>query len=174
MAAVTKPLRDEHSELLPKAESLRVAAEAVGRVPSSDLSALVDRAIEFLTRELIPHAQAEEEVLYPTVARLMGAPAATATMSRDHAEVGRLTSALASLRSRMIPAGLDEDQSRGLQQTRYGLYAIIRLHFAKEEEVYLPVLDAKLSQSEAKAMFEAMENAAARAKTSKPPKVTDP
>lgn len=33
----------------------------------------------------------EEDALYPVVARLMGAPAATATMTRDHVEVERLS-----------------------------------------------------------------------------------
>ncbi len=33
----------------------------------------------------------EEDALYPVVARLMGAPAATATIARDHVEVGLLT-----------------------------------------------------------------------------------
>jgi ADP-ribosylglycohydrolase len=42
------------------------------------------------------------------------------------------------------------------------LYALVRVHFAKEEEVYLPLLDARLNADEAHAMFEAMEAAAAR------------
>lgn len=169
MAAVTQPLRDEHRELFPMVDSLRVAAEAVGKVRSDELATLVDLALDFITRQLIPHAKAEEEVLYPVVARLMGAPAATATMSRDHAEVIRLTSELASLRNRMTQARLDEDQSQFLQQLMYGLHAIIKVHFAKEEEVYLPLLDARLSASEARTMFEAMEAAARRAKASSAP-----
>jgi hypothetical protein len=46
----------------------------------------------------------------------------------------------------------------------YGLYALVKVHFAKEEEVYLPILDARLSLEEAREMFEAMENAASQAK----------
>ena len=37
---------------------------------------------------------------------------------------------------------------------------LVRLHFAKEEEVYLPVLDAGLSLEEATEMFRAMHKAA--------------
>jgi hypothetical protein len=46
----------------------------------------------------------------------------------------------------------------------YGLYALVKVHFAKEEEVYLPLLDARLTTGEAHAMFEAMEAAAKAAK----------
>jgi hemerythrin-like domain-containing protein len=46
----------------------------------------------------------------------------------------------------------------------YGLYTLVRVHFTKEEEVYLPLLDRSLSDDEAKAMFESMEAAAATAR----------
>jgi hemerythrin-like domain-containing protein len=170
MAAVTQPLRDEHHELFPMVDRLRVAAEAAGQVRSDELATLVDLALDFLSHQLIPHAKAEEEVLYPVVARLMGAPTATATMSRDHTEVVSLASDLASLRKRLTHAHLDEDQVQALQKLMYGLHAIIKLHFAKEEEVYLPLLDARLSASEARTMFEAMEAAAGRAKASSLPR----
>ena len=48
----------------------------------------------FSAHHLIPHAQAEDQALYPVVARVMGVPEATATMRRDHVEVGRLTEEL--------------------------------------------------------------------------------
>jgi iron-sulfur cluster repair protein YtfE (RIC family) len=47
----------------------------------------------------------------------------------------------------------------------YGLSAVIRVHFAKEEEIYLPILDAGLTPEEAHRMFEAMERAAQEAKS---------
>ena len=46
----------------------------------------------------------------------------------------------------------------------YGLYALVKVHFAKEEEVYLPMLDARLAPQEAQKMFRAMEAAAAEAR----------
>lgn len=42
----------------------------------------------------------------------------------------------------------------------YGLYAVIRLHFAKEEEIYLPLLDANLTPDDAADMFTTMQQAA--------------
>jgi hypothetical protein len=46
----------------------------------------------------------------------------------------------------------------------YGLYALVKVHFAKEEEVYLPLLDARLQPREAREMFAGMEEAAHAAK----------
>jgi iron-sulfur cluster repair protein YtfE (RIC family) len=164
MVALTQPLRDEHEELRPHIERLRQAAEAVGTVPPAGLRTLVDEVDGFLVHHLIPHAQAEDAALYPVVARLMGAPEATATMRRDHVEVGRLVEELGALRDQLTDLTHDPATGEALRRVLYGLYAVVRLHFAKEEEVYLPLLEARLSSGEAHAMFEAMEQAATRAK----------
>ncbi len=95
----------------------------------------------------------------------MGAPEATATMSRDHVEVGRLTKELGSLRSQLVGAGVSASQEKALRRVLYGLSAVVRVHFAKEEEIYLPTLDAGLTPEEAYRMFEAMERAAQEAKS---------
>ncbi len=164
MATLTQPLRDEHRELLPHIEQLRTVADSIGEVPAASLRAGLGDACEFLTRHLLPHAQAEEQALYPTVARVMGAPGATATMSRDHVEIGRLTEELGTLSAAWPDPAGSAPQSRSLRRVLYGLYALVKLHFAKEEEVYLPLLDARLSADEAQHLFAAMEAAAKEAK----------
>jgi iron-sulfur cluster repair protein YtfE (RIC family) len=164
MTTVTQPLRDEHKDLLPHVEELREAADAIGRVPDDELRRQLDAAYEFLARHLIPHATAEDRALYPVVDRVLGAPGATGTMSRDHVEVGRLTDELRALRAEAGAKGVDEARATALRRVLYGLYALVKVHFAKEEEVYLPLLDAKLPADEARSMFEAMERAAAEAK----------
>ncbi len=165
MVLLTQPLRDEHKELLPHIELLRTTADTIGEASIASLRRSVDEAIAFLTHHLLPHAQAEERALYPVVGRLMGAPEATATMSRDHDEVGRLTGELESLRSRLDNASMDESNEQALRRVLYGLYALVKVHFAKEEEVYLPVLDARLTAEEAAQMFEVMERAAQEARS---------
>ncbi|MBI3166382.1 MAG: hypothetical protein HYZ24_16985 [Chloroflexi bacterium] len=55
-------------------------------------------------------------------------------------------------------------QTKVLQRVLYGVYALVKLHFAKEEEVYLPILDQRLTPESAREMFEAMEDAAHKAK----------
>lgn len=164
MPLVTQPLRDEHRELLPLLERVRIAADRIGS-GSTSMEA-VDSAYEFLSEHLVPHALAEEAALYPVVARVMGSPDATKTMEVDHAEVRRLTEELHGIRTQIsdgVPSG---EQARDLQRVLYGLYTLVGVHFAKEESVYLPLLDSHLSAEEARSMFEDMEAAVNRARQS--------
>jgi hemerythrin-like domain-containing protein len=149
-------LRDEHRELQAGLEVLRIAADAVGEAPLYQVRALVARAVEFLTGELLPRADAEERGLYPVVARLIGAPEATQTMAEDHLEVARLTVELEVLhagigRTRLPPAAAQE-----LRRILYGLYALIAAHLGKEEKVFFPLVEGRLSRIEASRMLRAM------------------
>jgi iron-sulfur cluster repair protein YtfE (RIC family) len=164
MPRVTEPLREEHAELRPHIESLKTAADSVSEDHPEALKARVDEAYEFLRGHLIPHAMAEERALYPVVARVMGAEPATRTMSRDHVEVGKLTEQLNELRGRLTGGTPSEATKNELRRVLYGLYTLVAVHFTKEEEVYLPLLDEKLDAAAARAMFEAMESAAAAEK----------
>lgn len=163
MPTITQPLRDEHRELVPHIDALRTVADGIGDVPLVETRRGLDEAYIFLTRHLIPHAQAEDAALYPVVAQAMGAPEATATMSRDHAAVGQLVDELATLRQEIGTGRLDHSGERSLRRVLYGLYALIRVHFTKEEEIYLPLLDDRLSSEDAAEMFEAMDEAGRRA-----------
>jgi iron-sulfur cluster repair protein YtfE (RIC family) len=168
MAYLTQPLRDEHKELYPQVEALRLAGDAVYESLTSSAHAKIEEAYHFLTQQLIPHAQAEEKALYPVVQKVMGAPQATATMSRDHVEVRRLTEELGTLRVHRSQLTITSIQAMALRRVLYGLYALVKVHFAKEEEIYLPLLDVKLTAEEAHEMFEKMEAAAKEAKASLP------
>jgi iron-sulfur cluster repair protein YtfE (RIC family) len=87
-------------------------------------------------------------------------------MSRDHLEVIRLTEELEALRLHLFYAPLSESDEQALRRVLYGLYAIVKLHLAKEEEIYLPILEAHLSASEVAHLVEAMERTVNEAKSS--------
>jgi len=164
MTTLTQPLRDEHKELYPHIESLKNAGLSVhGTLNQASLD-LIDEAYAFLTTHLLPHAHAEEAALYPVVQKVMGSPYGTATMSRDHVEVDRLTQELGALRENLTATEIGAKKANELKLVLYGLYTLVKVHFAKEEEVYLPLLDANLTAEEAREMFEAMEAAAGEAK----------
>lgn len=160
-ALLTQPLRDEHQELIPHIEQLRTIADAVGSLSAASLMQSLDEAYEFLAHHLLVHAAAEERVLYPAVGRFMGAAQATATMSRDHAAISQMIDELASVRSQLLASSVDEKNVRSIL---YGLYAVVKLHFAKEEDIYLPLLDNRLTAQEAQALFASLEQAAAQAR----------
>ena len=159
MIALTQPLRDEHKELIPYIKRILEVANSIPEAPIEQIQENVNEVYEFLAHHLIPHAQAEDEALYPVVQKLLGSPDATRTMSRDHVEVGRYVAELAQLHQEISPQSF-----KALQRVLYGVYALVKVHFAKEEEVYLPILEERMTPDEARAMFEAMENAAGHAK----------
>lgn len=156
----TDPLRREHAELLPHIEDIRITAEVADVLAPEAFASELDDVLGFLRHHLVPHARAEDAALYPVVDRVLGAPGATATMTRDHVEVVGLVDELAGLRDALVASGSTPERICAVQRVLYGLYAVIRLHFAKEEEVYLPLLDAALTPAEADEMFERMELAA--------------
>ncbi|OGO62493.1 MAG: hypothetical protein A2029_04185 [Chloroflexi bacterium RBG_19FT_COMBO_47_9] len=168
MPSITQPLRDEHKELYRQVENLRLAGDVVNESLTTLAHDKIEQAYNFLVYQLIPHAQAEDKALYPMVQKVMGSPQATATMIRDHVEVERLTQELGTLRVHKSQLSVTFEQVYALRRVLYGLYALVKLHFAKEEEIYLPLLDAKLTAEEAHAMFEAMEAAANEAKARLP------
>jgi hemerythrin-like domain-containing protein len=163
MNPLTRPLRDEHQELIPHIEQIRILADSIPEAPLERIREGVQEVYEFMADHLLPHAQAEEAALYPVVQKVLGSPEATRTMSRDHVEVRRYTEKLAEFQQ-----GLSERDFKALQRLLYGLYAIVKLHFAKEEEVYLPILEQRLSREQAKEMFESLERAAHHAKHAAP------
>ncbi len=159
MARITQPLRDEHRELYPQIELLRQSADVVNESLTTQAHDRIEQAHTFLTRQLVAHARAEEASLYPTVQKIMGSELSTTTMVRDHVEIARLTEELDSLRVHKSQLTITSIQTAALRRVLYGLYALLKLHLAKEEEIYLPLLDSKLTPEEARAMFEKMNTA---------------
>jgi len=164
MNTLTQPLRDEHKELLPQVDRIRQVAELVDEATPADIRSGVEEVYDFLANHLKPHAEAEEAALYPVMQKVLDSPDATKTMSRDHVEVGLYIDELALLRNGLTNKALTAAQATSLRRVLYGVYALVKVHFAKEEEVYLPILDQRLTPESAQEMFEAMEAAAHKAK----------
>ena len=124
--------RAEHRELIGRVDEVARLADSLEEMSLSDRVAGIDNVLYFLRHVLVPHARAEEDVLYPAVAAILGAPSATDAMKLDHVAVQELSQELAAA----DPANLAV-QRRML----YGLDTLIRQHFRKEEELYLPLLE---------------------------------
>ena len=129
----TEPFRREHAELVTHIEHLAEAARALPAIDVAEREPLVARILEFLRETLLPHARAEEEVLYPEWARLVGFTDAAVPMIHDH-------EAIVARVDRLEETDLG-DVAR-LQELLYGLYALIGVHFRKEEDIQLPAFDA--------------------------------
>ncbi|MDZ4269675.1 MAG: heavy metal translocating P-type ATPase [Mycobacterium sp.] len=132
----------EHDELRDTLGLLRDAADRL--VAGADAGALqaLTLAHTFLTEKLLPHERAEETLLYPALARPLGTGEATATMSRTHAEIQRLSDRISThLALAEADSGIQPDQVDDLLACLYGLYTLLRLHFLQEEESYFTLTD---------------------------------
>lgn len=126
----------EHDELR---EAVGLLREAADQLVGGDAAALatLTRAHVFLTERLLPHEVAEETELYPALARPLGGGEATATMSRTHAEIQRLSDRIGThVALARASGGVAPDQTEDLLACLYGLYALLQLHFLQEEENY--------------------------------------
>ncbi|MBU8831862.1 heavy metal translocating P-type ATPase [Mycolicibacterium goodii] len=131
----------EHDELRDALGLLRTTADMF--VEDADDTALQSlRAAQLLlVNRILPHERAEEAQLYPALARPLGGEEATATMSRTHAEIQRLTDRIgAHLGIAESAKAIQPDQVDDLLACLYGLYALLRLHFLQEEENYFTLV----------------------------------
>lgn len=137
----------EHDELRDALTQLRDAADQLAAETGEsavDAVDAVDRAHTFLTERLLPHEDAEQIQLYPALATPLGSVEATATMSRTHAEIKRLSDRIGTHLALAQAAGhVQPDQIDDLRACLYGLYALLRLHFLQEEENYFTLADTE-------------------------------
>lgn len=124
-------LRTEHDEVLPVVEQVRSVADALSSGTSlATAHALLTR----LENELLPHEHADEELLVPLVARALGGSDGTAALSRTHAEIEHQVSRLRRLLRDLDDDNVEPEDVVELRGLLYGLYAVLRLHNAQEEE----------------------------------------
>ncbi len=140
----TDPIRDEHHALVPHLAHMESAATRVTEWDPAEAGSILPRIVAFLRDDLVPHATVEEELLYPAVDRLAGANV-TATMTVDHVVIGERIEALAAAVELALGQWENRDLVNDLSRQLASIAAIVSLHFRKEEEVLLPILDAGMS-----------------------------
>jgi hemerythrin-like domain-containing protein len=144
----------EHDALRPGLDRLRQAADGLGTHPGDTAIADVRAVHRFLVEELAPHEVAEGALLYPVLDRVLGGAETTATMSRAHAEIARLIRRLGRVLEAIDAEQPDEDDVRAMRRLLYGLHAILRLHFAQEEEGYFSLLDEPVVHASTRIPFD--------------------
>jgi heavy metal translocating P-type ATPase len=138
---VGRQFRDEHRRLLPEVKRIRGLADRIDTFSPGAARAELARMHAFLRDDLLPHEVAEDATAYPRVARLIGGRDPTATMSRAHLEIAHLVRVFGSLLEDLPPQGPGPEDLRDFRRLLYGLDAILRLHFAQEEESYLALIE---------------------------------
>ncbi len=130
-------LRTQHEATRSVVEEIRAVADQVSS-QDTDL-ARVRELHGRLRSELLPHERADEDDLVPLVARAIG-PTATYALTRSHAEIEHQVARL----GRLLDDTADEDVlPEDLVEVRrllYGLYGVLRLHNAQEDETAFSLL----------------------------------
>lgn len=138
---LTEPWRNEHRRFFFPLDAIRQSAERVGDLSLPELRKAIDAADAFLVQQFLPHARTEEEEVYPLVDRLIGGSHLTEGIVRDHAKVRQLARKLVALRERLIYSYFGPAQIHLLRGVLYEVHGLIEFHMAKEDELYLRLVD---------------------------------
>jgi heavy metal translocating P-type ATPase len=129
-------LRAEHRQLAPVLDRLTAMAERLPILAGAERVRALHDVDALLREQLLPHEREDDHALYPAIAELLGGDDPLAAMSRTHREIFRLHQRFAALVARMPERDPDPRVLQDLQRTLFALDAILRLHFAQEEEIY--------------------------------------
>ena len=133
---LSRRLREEHDELMPKLDSLRDTADLLDTLSPAQVMAALEEARHLLVDEILPHEAEDERVIYPQVAVLLSGEDPMALMSRTHREIFHLVDVFLRQLADLDPSGPEPADIRDLRRTLHSLHAILRLHFDQEEELY--------------------------------------
>ncbi len=138
----SQTFRDTHKEV--KAHLAHVA-EWNGSLARSPDRKTAEKIVAFFEQHIKPHAEWEEEKLYPVVDKLAGTTAEnrfTSTMRYVHRVVGRWIGELAGELKKPKP------DYTAFARRADNLLGLIQAHFEEEEEVLLQYADAKLTREQ--------------------------
>lgn len=127
----TKPFLDLHAELRDHVEHLPVAAHELPDLDVDERVDVIERIVGFLSETLLPHAAAEQRVLYPRAARILARSDDSADVAVDEAAVRQRITELAAA---------DPEDAGRLQELLYAIYALLSSHLWREEQLYLELL----------------------------------
>ena len=141
--------RDEHREFIPWLARIRTVADRLESYSPVEARDELQQIRWFLTERLPQHEEEEEAAVYPVVSRLMGGEDPMGTMARAHLEIDHLSRVFVHLVDDVPPEGPAPEDLVDLRRVLYGLHAILRLHFAQEEEAYSWLASEVLESEEA-------------------------
>ncbi len=137
-AELAERLWAEHEATRPIVEQLRTVADALDR-RDGDLTP-VHRLMARLDAELLPHEHAEEAELVPLITRVLGSPDPVGALSRTHAEIEHQAARLRRLLEELGDSVPEAEDVLEVRRMLYGMYGVLRLHNAQEEESVFSLL----------------------------------
>ena len=152
-------LRHEHRGLGPSIGGIRPLADRLGSMSAAQAMAGLGAMRAFLVDELVPHERQEDREVFPLLASALGNEDVTAGLHRTHTEIFHLVRYIDRLVRELPEAGPAPEDLTDLRRLLYGLDAILRLHMAQEEELYLSFGDTRSDAGDEDAAAAAAEAA---------------
>jgi heavy metal translocating P-type ATPase len=131
-----RQLHGEHAELRPVLDEVRQVADELESVAPGEARRRLQAVVATVRHDLLDHEHVDEREIYPAVARWMGGDDPLASMSRTHREIFHLGTMLQRLVDDLPDEGPTPSDRVEARRLLYGLDAILRLHFAQEEELF--------------------------------------
>lgn len=164
MAKPIAKIRAHHAGILKKLKRIPQTVAGI-RVDSADTSkATLEEIVEFLVDDLKPHAEGEEQFLYPAVDDLIKQyERATATMSLDHVTITEEIETFKARTEKLLTLAESRASAEEIQRAiadlleiAHHLDAVLSLHLDKEEKILLPLAEQHLSEAEAQSVLDRM------------------
>jgi iron-sulfur cluster repair protein YtfE (RIC family) len=146
---ITLPLADiaqlttEHERLAGLLSHLRTVADQLATVSSTEAATTLTATEGMVREQLLRHEHEDDTLVYPRIERSLGGDDPIAAMHRTHREVQHLGRLLGRMVTDLAPDGPDQATITEFQRVLYGLDAILRLHFAQEDELYQGLADTR-------------------------------
>ena len=134
-AVSTAALREEHRKLLEALQAVGERVETLHELPTVDQLSLAREVLDFVRRQVAPHARAEEYTLYPAADWAAGESSRlTEAVRYEHVIIIARCDALEKMIQQGAPPGK-------LMHQCYAILGLVAAHFKVTEEVLLPYLD---------------------------------
>lgn len=126
-------------------------ARLIGQLPQ------LRQVHEGLVNLLIPHMEAVEAAVYPTLERLLAGRGTIVPMAAEHEEIRRLVASLGAFVDDDPAEHVDRATVLALRRVLLRLYGLLKAHLS-EEELYLPILEDRLNSAEEAALARALDH----------------
>jgi hypothetical protein len=140
-------LKAEHEDLSGLLDHLRALADRLAALSPAEAAAALTEADTLVRERLLRHEREDDTRLYPLIERILGGSDPMASMHRAHREVQQLGGLLSRMVRDLPSEGPAEDSMNGFRRLLYALDAILRLHFAQEDEMYYGLADTEHAQT---------------------------
>ena len=146
--ATLRTTNDEHhARLLPHVDRLQSLAEMIGHVECQSLHSLFDEEYRFIVGQLVPHMETIERTLYDRIEAELSGRHSLAPMREEHRTIERLVDELGRYRTHAPECTWSAIEGMALRRALYRLHSLLKVHLA-EEELYLEVLERRLTDDE--------------------------